>query len=132
MNQPADDQAAIAFLHQTVATPSLSGEEGDVARLIVEQMAAWGYEEAFVDEAGNAVGCLGPAGADRLIVLLGHIDTVPGRIPVRIYKTVNGPSESADSLLEHGASIDEFDGLFTHRTIKVVMERDKNDIYFII
>ena len=45
-----------------------------------------------------------------------------GRIPVRIYKTVNGPSESADSLFEQGASIDEFDGLFTHRTIKVVMD----------
>jgi hypothetical protein len=45
-----------------------------------------------------------------------------GRIQLRIYKTVNGPSESADSLLAHGASVDEFNGLFTHRTIKVVMD----------
>ena len=38
----------------------------------------------YVDAAGNAVGELGAAGASRVIVLLGHIDTVPGNIPVRI------------------------------------------------
>jgi LysW-gamma-L-lysine carboxypeptidase len=34
------------------------------------------------DEAGNAIGEIGAG--ERHIVLLGHIDTVPGRIPVRI------------------------------------------------
>ena len=43
-----------------------------------------GYDRAFVDAAGNAVGELGPADADQVVVLLGHIDTVPGNIPVRI------------------------------------------------
>jgi LysW-gamma-L-lysine carboxypeptidase len=44
-------------------------------------MRARGYEDAFVDGAGNAVGIWGQG--PREIVLLGHIDTVPGFIPVR-------------------------------------------------
>lgn len=47
-------------------------------------MRAAGYDRAFVDDAGNAVGELGDPSAARTIVLLGHIDTVPGNIPVRI------------------------------------------------
>ena len=35
-----------------------------------------------IDGAGNAVGMIGDG--PREIVLLGHIDTVPGAIPVRI------------------------------------------------
>src|SRR5438034_2080951 len=37
---------------------------------------------AIVDDAGNAVGEIG--GGPFHVVLLGHIDTVPGEIPVRI------------------------------------------------
>jgi LysW-gamma-L-lysine carboxypeptidase len=47
-------------------------------------MRGAGFDRAFVDDAGNAVGELGEATAARTIVLLGHIDTVPGNIPVRI------------------------------------------------
>jgi LysW-gamma-L-lysine carboxypeptidase len=43
-----------------------------------------------VDEAGNAVGEVGPPDAARTLVLLGHIDTVPGDIPVRIEPTASG------------------------------------------
>lgn len=70
----------VAFLAQLLRIPSLSGQEGEAAAFLVAQMAAFGWE-AFVDEAGNAVGLLGDSGP--LVVLLGHIDTVPGAIPVR-------------------------------------------------
>jgi LysW-gamma-L-lysine carboxypeptidase len=45
-------------------------------------MQALNYSRAFIDKAGNAVGVMGEG--DRQIVLLGHIDTVPGKIPVRL------------------------------------------------
>ncbi len=45
---------------------------------------------AYVDEAGNAVGEIGPADAARVIMLLGHIDTVPGQIPVRVEEGEEG------------------------------------------
>lgn len=71
----------VALLETLLRIPSLSGQEGAAAAFLVEQMRSFGWE-AFVDGAGNAVGLLGTDGP--LVVLLGHIDTVPGAIPVRI------------------------------------------------
>lgn len=71
----------IAFLEDLITIPSVSGEEAAVAAFLVEQMQLLGFA-AHIDGAGNAVGMLGDSGP--LVVLLGHIDTVPGDIPVRI------------------------------------------------
>ncbi len=61
---------------------SPSGQERQAVEYLVARMEYLGYTQAFVDEAGNAIGIMG--NGPRQIVLLGHIDTVPGRIPVRI------------------------------------------------
>jgi len=45
-------------------------------------MKSLGFDDAFIDEAGNAVGAMG--NGSKQVVLLGHIDTVPGEIPVQI------------------------------------------------
>lgn len=81
---------AIALLEGLVAIPSLSRHEADAARWLAAQMLSLGFDRAGVDHAGNAVGEIGPADAARTIVLLGHIDTVPGSIPVRIESTAQG------------------------------------------
>ncbi|MEP7190354.1 MAG: [LysW]-lysine hydrolase [Roseiflexaceae bacterium] len=78
MTQP--DFNPVTFLEQMLRIPSVSGQEGQVARFLVEQMQALGFH-SYVDGAGNAVGEIG-TGPE--IVLLGHIDTVPGVVPVRI------------------------------------------------
>jgi LysW-gamma-L-lysine carboxypeptidase len=44
-------------------------------------MKSLGYDESFIDEAGNAVGMMG--NGEKQVVLLGHIDTVHGEISVR-------------------------------------------------
>ena len=72
----------IAFLEELLAVPSPSGEEDAVAEYLVGQMTTLGFR-AHRDEAGNVVGALGVPQAERVIVLLGHMDTVPGHIPVR-------------------------------------------------
>jgi len=59
---------------------SPSGQERGAVEWLVERMGALGFGEAFVDEAGNAVGVMGSG--QRQIVLLGHIDTVPGEVKV--------------------------------------------------
>jgi len=71
----------IALLTRMVEIPSLSGEESALADFLVETMRGLGFQ-AHVDEAGNAVGTLGDGPTE--IVLLGHLDTVPGAIPVRV------------------------------------------------
>ncbi len=74
----------IQFLRDIVAIPSLSGREEAVARRAVAEMEGLGFDEAFIDSAGSAVGIRQNGRPTREIVLLGHIDTVPGDIPVRI------------------------------------------------
>ncbi len=78
----------ITLLEGMVATPSLSGQEHAVAQFIVNAMQQLAYTESYVDAAGNAVGMREnrhPDGTiDRCVVLLGHMDTVPGDIAVRI------------------------------------------------
>jgi len=73
---------SVVFLEELLTIPSPSGEEDAVAKYLVEQMTTLGFR-AHRDEAGNVVGTLGGPEAEREIVLLGHMDTVPGFIPVR-------------------------------------------------
>ena len=92
----------IALLEGLLKIYSPTGQEAEAVDYLVAQMGLAGFE-AFVDEAGNAVGVLGsgpehvvPHGgatrseaeglvlseAEEPVMLLGHIDTVPGFIPV--------------------------------------------------
>lgn len=61
---------------------SPSGDEHGAVEWLVKHMTSLGFGEAFVDGAGNAVGVMGKG--SKQVVLLGHIDTVPGEIPVRV------------------------------------------------
>ena len=92
MTQRSDRDQAIDLIRGLVAIPSVSRQEEEASRWLVAQMTALGYDRAFVDEAGNAVGEIGVADAEQVIVLLGHIDTVPGAIPVRIEEAPMGPN----------------------------------------
>ncbi|MEQ8674005.1 MAG: [LysW]-lysine hydrolase [Aggregatilineales bacterium] len=76
------DTIAEALIHDLVATQSESHQEAGAVRVLVDWMGENGYDESFVDEAGNAVGIIGTG--SREIVLLGHIDTFGGVVPVRI------------------------------------------------
>lgn len=73
---------ALTLLRRMVEIESLSSQEGELARFLVEWMARVGFGRVTVDEAGNAVGEVGSG--SHTVVLLGHMDAVPGRIPVRI------------------------------------------------
>ncbi len=94
---------AIALVHGLVAIPSLSRQEQAAATWLVDRMREAGYDRAFVDAAGNAVGELGSAAASRVIVLLGHIDTVPGNIEVRIQPPELDKQDSAGVLYGRGS-----------------------------
>ena len=45
-----------------------------------------------------------------------------GRLKLRIYKAVSGPGPAADTVLRRGASVGEFSGRFTVRTIKSYLD----------
>ncbi|MFM9105247.1 MAG: [LysW]-lysine hydrolase [Chloroflexota bacterium] len=71
----------IDLIRRLVEIESLSDNEGQAVAELVREMDRRGFA-AEIDAAGNAVGRIGSG--ERHVVLLGHIDTVPGRIPVRI------------------------------------------------
>lgn len=71
-----------ATLRGLVERYSPSGAEGEAVAWLVDHMLESGFDRAYADEAGSAVGLMGSG--PRQIVLLGHIDTVPGRIPPRL------------------------------------------------
>ncbi|HVA90595.1 MAG TPA: [LysW]-lysine hydrolase [Chloroflexota bacterium] len=70
------------LLRRMLEIRSLSGQERSLAEFLREEMRARGFQ-ARIDEAGNAVGEQGTAGSGPTIVLLGHMDTAPGEVPVR-------------------------------------------------
>jgi len=61
---------------------SPSGQERPIVQWLVERMRGLGFSSSFVDPVGNAVGVMGDG--PKQIVLLGHIDTYPGEIRVRL------------------------------------------------
>lgn len=70
----------ISLLRGLVDRYSPSRQEGEAVSFLVEAMVQRGIR-AYVDDAGNAVGEVGHGG--QQIALVGHIDTVPGIVPVR-------------------------------------------------
>ncbi len=74
------DREDIALLRDLVERYSPSMQEGEAVSFLVDAMDRRGLR-ARVDEAGNAVGEAGRG--EPHIALVGHIDTVPGIVPVR-------------------------------------------------
>ena len=71
----------VRLLYDMVSIPSVSGSEQELAGFLVRAMRERGFAAA-VDEVGNAVGELGDGPEE--ILLLGHMYTVPGDIPVQV------------------------------------------------
>lgn len=78
---PVSRPDPVELLHGLVRIASPTGQEERACRWLAEQMEKLGLR-AGLDGAGNAVGIAGTG--TREILLLGHIDTVPGEIPVRL------------------------------------------------
>lgn len=79
LSEPTDDMAC-DLLEGLVRLASVSGQEQAASEWLVARMTALGFN-AYVDEAGNAVGVIGDGRPET--VLLGHIDTVAGEVEVR-------------------------------------------------
>lgn len=79
------DDEAVELLEALVAIPSVSGQEAEAVAFLAGWMNDHGIA-ARVDAVGNCVGVRGEG--EKEILLLGHIDTFPGVVPVRRDGTV--------------------------------------------
>lgn len=75
-------QDAVEFLEALLKIPSLSGEEDLLANFLIQRMDDLGFQ-THQDQVGNVIGAVGSPHPDRTLVLLGHMDTVAGVVPVR-------------------------------------------------
>ncbi len=66
----------VEFSRRLIRTPSLPGHEGEVARLVAEEMRELGYDEVRTDEVGNVIGLIRGAGSGRSLMLNTHLDHV--------------------------------------------------------
>jgi [amino group carrier protein]-lysine/ornithine hydrolase len=73
-------ESGIELLEGMLAIPSPSTQERALAQWLVSRLRGIGFA-ARSDEVGNVIAYWGSG--PREVVLLGHIDTVPGFIPVR-------------------------------------------------
>jgi LysW-gamma-L-lysine carboxypeptidase len=71
----------VRLLVKALGIYSPTGTESELASYLTDQMKLLGYKRVRRDKAGNVLGEVG-RGETRLL-LCGHMDTVPGRLPVR-------------------------------------------------
>lgn len=70
----------ISFLSRLIQARSLSGEEEQAAHLVLNEMRAFGYDDAYIDGAGNVIGRLA-GGPGSSTMLHAHLDIVdPGDV----------------------------------------------------
>ena len=69
------------LLKKAVEIYSPTHETEKIGKFLVESMIELGFDKAYVDKVGNAVGEIGSG--DKTILMLGHMDTVAGEIDVK-------------------------------------------------
>ena len=71
----------VRLLVESLRIYSPTTEEGELASFLADRMKLLGYSKVRLDRAGNVIG---EAGKGRTSLLLcGHMDTIPGALPVR-------------------------------------------------
>jgi LysW-gamma-L-lysine carboxypeptidase len=79
---PTDSVKARELLIRLVKIPGVTGSEKEACEYLAQALSMYGWEDAHPDEVGNVVARRGRG--RREIVLLGHIDTVPGGPAFRV------------------------------------------------
>ncbi|MEM2875899.1 MAG: M20/M25/M40 family metallo-hydrolase [Candidatus Bathyarchaeia archaeon] len=77
-----DEKFAVRLLEDILRIYSPSGEEGELSVYLKEKLSALNFKNVLIDDAGNV---LGDAGEGKpLTLFIGHIDTVPNFLPVKV------------------------------------------------
>ncbi|HEV7588753.1 MAG TPA: M20/M25/M40 family metallo-hydrolase [Longimicrobium sp.] len=76
MKRDLSFERAMHFASDLIRIPSLPGEEGEVARRIVGELRALGFDEARTDAAGNVIGRVAGTDGAPAVMLSSHMDVV--------------------------------------------------------
>jgi putative selenium metabolism hydrolase len=116
----------VKFTQELVQTESLSGQEGEAARLVQGWMEDLGFDSVQVDENGNVAGSIigQKPGAGRRVLFDAHMDTVP---PVQPDRWTRDPfaGEISDGRLYGLGSVDMKGSLVAMVTAAAEMPKDE-------
>ena len=71
----------VEFTQKIIRIPSLTGDEGKLATVVLGKLREIGSDDALIDKVGNVVGILRGEGYGPNILLNAHLDVVPpGRV----------------------------------------------------
>ena len=101
-------QKLINFTQRAVKIKSYSDEEGALAREVLKEMQAIGYDEATIDSTGNVVGRIGYG--SKIIHFDSHLDTVQVSDPDE-WEVAPFSGEIRDGFLWGRGSVDMKSGL---------------------
>ena len=124
-----DFDRMLRFAQELIRIPSPSGAEGAVAARVVEEMHALGYDDAWTDEVGNAIGLIRGLGDGPTIMLCCHMDVVDAGDPAT-WEHAPYDGVVADGFL-HGRGAMDIKGplaLQTHAAAAFVEERLPGDL----
>ncbi len=94
----------IAFARELIRIPSPSGAEGALARRVVAEFERLGYDEAWIDEAGNALGRIRGEEPGPGWLFLTHLDHVdPGDETAWPHPPFSGHLDEAGRIWGRGA-----------------------------
>ncbi len=94
----------VAFAKELIQTPSPSKNEGALAKRVVAEMQRLGYDEAYIDEAGNAIGVIYGKEEGPGWLLLTHLDHVdPGDLDRWPHGPFSGHLDESGRLWGRGA-----------------------------
>jgi putative selenium metabolism hydrolase len=90
--------ALIDFTQRLIRQPSPSCQEGPVAQIVLDEMKRLGYDLAWIDENGSAVGLIEGARSGPTLLFDAHTDTV-GIAPGSVWTREPFGAEIADGYL---------------------------------
>ena len=67
----------VEFTQEIIRIPSLTGDEGELAKKILKKLTEIDVDDAFIDDIGNVIGILWGEDKGPNIMLNGHLDIVP-------------------------------------------------------
>ena len=70
-------EEVVKFTQDIIKIQSYTGEEGQLADVVLERLQEFGVDEAFIDGIGNVVGLIRGNAKGTNIMLNGHLDIVP-------------------------------------------------------
>ncbi len=66
----------IQFAQHLIRTPSFTGQENELIKIVILEMNKLGYDRVWIDNAGNAIGEINGSHPGKSILLDAHADTV--------------------------------------------------------